>query len=136
MNKVFKIPDGKGGIRYRVQTPDGIWHDTDEKGNILSENPPSSGDETAARPASSAGEVPKDVEKGREKSATSHEERRYVNFSIQIRQEDYKMLSDYVHWRSLFKEECSKGGFLLKLALDTIRKDREFRDFLKNSSLL
>ena len=33
--KVFKIPDGNGNIRYRVQTPDGVWHDTDEDGNYL-----------------------------------------------------------------------------------------------------
>ena len=35
--KVFKIPDDDGNITYRVQTPDGVWHDTDELGNFLPE---------------------------------------------------------------------------------------------------
>ena len=35
--KIFKIPDDDGNITYRVQTPDGVWHDTDELGNFLPE---------------------------------------------------------------------------------------------------
>ena len=36
--KVFKIPDGMGGVTYQVQTPDGEWHLTDENGNFLTED--------------------------------------------------------------------------------------------------
>ena len=32
--KVFKIPDGNGNIIFKVQTPDGQWHETDEQGNF------------------------------------------------------------------------------------------------------
>ena len=35
--KVFKIPNGMGGITYQVQTPDGEWHLTDESGNYISQ---------------------------------------------------------------------------------------------------
>lgn len=35
--KVFKIPNGMGGITYQVQTPDGEWHLTDESDNYISQ---------------------------------------------------------------------------------------------------
>ena len=135
MTKVFKIPDGEGGTRYRIQTPDGLWHDTDESGNLLGEDPVKTEEKQQAGMPSPVSISP--TPKGRSRPVKQPDEkgRRYVNFSIQISQEDYKLLSDYVHWRSLFKEECSRGGFLLKLGLDTIRKDREFRDFLSKAKM-
>lgn len=33
--RVFKFPDKNGNITYQVQTPEGEWHLTDEKGNFL-----------------------------------------------------------------------------------------------------
>ena len=130
MKKVFKIPDGEGGIRYRIQTPDGLWHDTDENGNLLGEDSGNAEDKHQAEAPSPVSKSPTPKVRSLPAKQTAEKSRRYVNFSIQISQEDYKLLSDYVHWRSLFKQECSKGGFLLKLGLDTIRKDREFREFL------
>ena len=130
MTKVFKIPDGDGGIRYRIQTPDGLWHDTDESGNLLGEDSPKTEDKVQDPTAAPFRQRKETV---RSPKPQSEKARHYVNFSIQIPQEDYRMLSDYVHWRSLFKQECSKGGFLLKLGMDTIRKDREFQLFIKNT---
>ena len=108
--RVFKIPDGNGGIIFKVQTPDGQWHDTDEQGNFLpvkEETQAGSGQEAHA-PGPSQG-----------------------NLSVRFSKEEYKELSDYVYWRCMYKEVCSRASFLLNLGLDAIRKDREYREFRK-----
>ena len=125
--KVFKIPDGKGGIIYQIQTPDGQWHDTDKDGNLIEKPVPSQEDETP---------VPLDDPKGSKKKAkhiASPKDRPVVNFTLHFPAEDYKELSDYIHWRCIFKEECTKAGFLMGLAMDIVREDRDYREFRKKN---
>ena len=110
--KVFKIPDDDGNIHYRVQTPDGVWHDTDKDGNFL--------------PQRSL--YPNDVVQEHKSHKPPKSEGR-INLGVAFSQEEYKVFSDYIHWRCLFKEECSKGPFLVRLVLDVIRKDKEYRTF-------
>ena len=110
--KVFKIPDGNGNIRYRVQTPDGVWHDTDEDGNYL---PPVSRETNGV------------IREHKSRRSPKSEGR--INLGVAFSQEEYKLFSDYIHWRCLFKEECSKGPFLVNLVLDVIRKDKEYCAF-------
>ena len=110
--KVFKIPDDDGNIHYRVQTPDGVWHDTDKDGNFL--------------PQRSL--YPNDVVQEHKSHKPPKSEGR-INLGVAFSQEEYKVFSEYIHWRCLFKEECSKGPFLVRLVLDVIRKDKEYRAF-------
>ena len=125
--KVFKIPDGKGGIIYQIQTPDGLWHDTDEHGNILEKRPTVQEDGTPVLKTSPQGR------KKKAKQSASPKDRSIVNFTLHFPEEDYKEFSDYVHWRCIFKEECTKAGFLMGLAMDIVRKDREYREFRKKN---
>ena len=127
--KVFKIPDDNGVITYRVQTPDGVWHDTDELGNFLpegSEAPRKEPGETEVIPVPSV-----QAEKTREKTRPPQKDRVYVNVGVRFSEEEYNEFSEYIYWRCYFKEKCSKGSFLTKLALDAVRKDREYREFRK-----
>lgn len=110
--KVFKIPDDDGNIHYRVQTPDGVWHDTDKDGNFLPQ--------VSLNTSSVMQE---------HKSRRSPKSEGRVNLGVAFSPEEYKAFSDYIHWRCLFKEECSKGPFLVKLVMDVIRKDKEYRAF-------
>ena len=130
--KVFKIPDGNGGILYQIQTPDGQWHDTDEEGNIL---PKDSGrTEDRARTVTEVAPVRMvSKERGKEKTPPSSKDGTHVNFSIHFSKEEYKEFSDYIHWRCLFRENCSKASFLLKLALEAVRKDRDYREFKRKN---
>lgn len=126
--KVFKIPDGNGGILYQIQTPDGKWHNTDEAGNILPEGGSSGAEGTGAeRESLPEPVIPKD--RKRERPSPSSKEGGYVNFSIHFSKADYKEFSDYIHWRCLFRENCSKASFLMRLALDAVQKDKEYREF-------
>ena len=77
--KVFKIPDGKGGIIYQIQTPDGQWHDTDEAGNILEKPDPVRED---GAPLSQ--KCPKGERKKAKRNA-SPKDRSAVNFNLQRR---------------------------------------------------
>lgn len=128
--KVFKIPDGKGGIIFKVQTPDGEWHETDEQGNFLpvKEEPQAGSGQEAHAPGPSQG-IPK--EKKRTSPGRSRKDEGSVNLSVRFSKEEYKELSDYVYWRCIYKEVCSKASFLLNLGLDAISKDREYREFRK-----
>ena len=125
--KVFKIPDGKGGIIYQIQTPDGQWHDTDEAGNILEKPDPVRED---GAPLSQ--KCPKGERKKAKRNA-SPKDRSAVNFNLHFPEEDYKEFSDYIHWRCIFKEECTKAGFLMGLAMDIVRRDRDYREFRKKN---
>ena len=129
MKRVFKIPDGKGGIRYRIQTPDGIWHDTDEEGNILSEAPTSREDENEDDSEVRSKRIPKGKAGARKAGASSTGDRHCVSFGIMMKYEDYRTLSDYVHWRGMFREECTKGGILVARAMEAIRRDKDFQEF-------
>ena len=122
--KVFKIPDGMGGVTYQVQTPDGEWHLTDQNGNFLTED--SHKEET---PDVS---IPK-ARKPRKKSPAKKDSD-FVNFSLQIPKEDYRIISNYVLWMSLFKEPVSRAGFMLQTVLDAVRRDREYREFKKKNA--
>jgi len=109
--RVFKIPDGKGGITYIVQTPDGAWHDTDEQGNFLPELPKEKKRERCKQPSKSEGRI---------------------NLGVAFTPEEYKDFSDYINWRCIFKEKCTKGPFLVKMVKEIIRKDKEYMAFRKN----
>ena len=123
--RVFKIPDGQGGWKFQIQSPEGLWIDTDESGTPLTQDSPAGLDSPEPGPSRSQKET--------KKKGAPYRERGFVSFSVQIPREDYKALSDYVHWRALFGDEISKGAFLLKAGLDVIRKDRDYREFRKKN---
>ena len=52
---------------------------------------------------------------------------------MKIPNEEYRLLSSYVFWRNLTKGECSRSELLLRAGMEVIRKDREFREFLKEN---
>ena len=132
-SRVFKIPDGDGGILYRVQTPDGRWHETDEKGNILPGDGGGAGDgtESPSEAAAPGPAIPKGRRKG--KPSPAAREGSHVNFSIHFTKEEYREFSDYIHWRCLFRESCTKASFLLRLALEAVRRDGEYREFRRRN---
>ena len=127
--KVFKIPDGNGGFSFQIQTPDGKWHITDENGVPIQEEgspepPASSSTEVADRPRQ---------KRPRKRAPSPAAELPYIQFSMKIPKEEYRLLSSYVFWRNLTKGECSRSELLLRAGLEVIRKDREFREFLKKN---
>ena len=127
--KVFKIPDGNGGFTFQIQTPDGQWHITDENGVPLPE-------EIIQEPsATSAPEVPDRPrpKRSRKKAISPADELPYVQFSMKIPKEEYRILSSYVWWRNLAKGEYSRSELLLHAGMEVIRKDREYREFLKKN---
>ena len=126
--KVFKMPDGKGGTLYQILTPDGQWLDTDENGNVLSK-PEEEKDASLSAPQKNP-----EGRKKKAKRGASLKDSSIVNFTLHFPAADFKEYSDYIHWRCLFKEECSKVGFLMDLAMDTIRKDRDYREFRKRNA--
>lgn len=126
--KVFKIPDGNGGILYQIQTPDGQWHDTDEAGNILPKDSAQVEIVSEVAPVRMAAK-----ERGKEKTSLPSKGSSHVNFSIQFSKEEYKEFSDYIHWRCLFKENCSKASFLLRLAIEAVRKDKGYQEFKRKN---
>ena len=79
---------------------------------------------------------PEQSEAGKKKAkrGASLKDSSIVNFTLHFPAADFKEFSDYIHWRCLFKEECSKVGFLMDLAMDTIRKDRDYREFRKRNT--
>ena len=125
--KVFKIPDGKGGFTYQIQTPDGKWHITDENGNPIPER--------KEAPAEAAPEVPATpkTRKSRKKTPVPPDELSFVQFSMKISKEEHKLLSSYVHWWNLSKGPLTRGEFLLQLGLEAVRRDKEYKEFLKKN---
>ena len=127
--KVFKIPDGNGGFTFQIQTPDGKWHITDENGVPIQE------ERAPEPPASSSSEVadrPRQKRPGK-KAPSPAAGLPYIQFSMKIPKEEYGLLSSYVFWRNLTKGECSRSELLLHAGMEVIRKDREFREFLKKN---
>ena len=124
--KVFKIPDGLGGFTYQVQTPDGEWLITDENGNILPPEEP--------KEALGEGSIPKARRKGRRGSSRRKEDPSYRIFSMRVSTSDYKAISDYVFWRNIYSEPCSRNSVFIEAALEFIQKDREYREFLRRNS--
>ena len=120
--KVFKIPDGKGGTAYQVQTPDGKWHPSDQAGNILSQEEQS---EQAVTPVL----LPKDRHTARTADAPKGDPR-YGSVSIRMPKDRFDLLTKYIDWRTLYRQRCSKASFLLSCAMEVIRKDKDFKEFL------
>ena len=79
--KVFKIPDGKGGFTYQIQTPDGKWHITDENGNPIPEKKDVPAEMAPAVPA-----TPK-TRKTRKKTPVPPDELSFVQFGLKIPKE-------------------------------------------------
>ena len=125
--KVFKIPDGNGGITYQIQTPDGKWHITDENGNPIPE-----GKETSAKATHEVPASPK-ARKLRKKSSVRPDELSFVQFSMKIPKEEYKVLSSYVYWWNLTKGPLSRSDLLLQAGLEAVRKDKVYKEFLKKN---
>lgn len=127
--KVFKIPDGNGGITYQIQTPDGKWHITDENGVPLPE------DKREEEPRAAAPqEIPEKPKAGRSrKKASPSDGLPYVQFSMKIPKEEYKVLSSYVYWWNLSKGTLSRSEFLLQAGLEAVRKNKEYKEFLRKN---
>ena len=123
--KVYKIPDLNGGITYQVQTPDGKWHLTDPQGNFLPEKKEDTAD--------SATSIPKE-KRTRKKSPSRRKDEPYQAFSMKISKEVHKRVSDYVYWRNLYKEPCSRSSVFIDAVLEFIQKDREYREFQKRNA--
>ena len=125
--KVFKIPDGKGGITYQIQTSDGKWHITDENGNPIPERK-----EAPAEMAPVAPATPK-TRKPRKKTPIPPGELPYVQFGMRIPKEEHKVLSAYIHWLSMTKGTLTRSEFLLQAGLEAVRRDKEYKEFLKKN---
>ena len=117
--KVFKLPDGNGGTRYRIMTPSGEWLDTDESGTPLKE-----------KTAPSPGDMSRKESPARKKSGKARDG---VFMSIKMSQEDYDLLTKYIYWSSLQREPISRSGLAYRLLMAHISKDREFQEYRKNS---
>lgn len=117
--KVFKLPDGKGGTRYQIQSPDGRWIDTDAEGNPLVTPEPVITGEGSSSPA------------GRPRKKTGGKKERSTSLTIRMSAEEYKAFSDYIHWRCISKESTSRTQFALGVLLDVVRKDRDYREYLR-----
>ena len=125
--KVFKIPDGKGGFTYQIQTPDGKWHITDENGNPIPEKKDVPAEMAPAVPA-----TPK-TRKTRKKTPVPPDELSFVQFGLKIPKEAYKVISAYVYWWNLFKGSLTRAEFLLQAGLEAIRRDKEYQEFLRKN---
>ena len=117
--KVFKLPDGKGGTRYQIQSPEGRWIDTDAEGNPLVTLDPVPAGESS--PPSAV----------RPKKKTGGKKGRSFSLTVRMSAEEYKAFSDYVHWRCISKESTSRTQFALGVLLDAVRKDRDYREYLR-----
>ena len=124
--RVFKIPDGQGGISYQVQTPDGEWHITDENGNFLPEQPE---------------EIPAVKSPGRSVISRRKEEKEkpakggVVNFSMGVPKEQHRLITDYILWKRLCTGKGSMVELFLSAVMDHIRKDKEFKAFRERNGL-
>jgi len=127
--KVFKIPDGNGGITYQIQTPDGKWHITDKNGVPLPE------DKREEEPRATAPQkIPEKPKAGRSRKKVSPSDGLpYVQFSMKIPKEEYKVLSSYVYWWNLSKGALSRSEFLLQAGLEAVRKNKEYKEFLRKN---
>ena len=118
-------------MTFQIQTPDGKWHLTDENGNLLPEQ------EKKEAPAT---ETPALIvspkrKRSRKDSDPTSDSSAPVHFSMKIPKEDYRILSSYIHWHSIFKAECTRSELLLRSAMEVIRKDREYKEFLRRNTL-
>ncbi len=52
---------------------------------------------------------------------------------MKISKEEHKLLSSYVHWWNLSKGPLTRGEFLLQLGLEAVRRDKEYKEFLKKN---
>ena len=55
-----------------------------------------------------------------------------MSVTLHFSRENYELLSDYIYWKCLFRERCSRSSFTAKLILYATRKDKDFREFRKN----
>ena len=113
--KVFRLPDGKGGTRYRIMTPEGEWLDTDESGTPLKEE--------ALHEDASQNAVRAQRTKGKKREG--------VFMSIKMSQEDYDLLSKYIYWSCLQRGPITRSSLAYRLLMERIRKDREFQEYLR-----
>ena len=110
--RVFKIPDGQGGIIYQVQTPDGQWHDTDENGTPLKKSPRNSS---------------RNTDRNKEPSACQT-----VSFSFR-NPEDFDLLESYCFFRTQHdRRRYSRSEIIVELLTGAIRKDKEFSQYNKS----
>lgn len=123
--KVFRIPDGKGGFSYQVQTPEGEWQTTDAAGNPLPKEEP-------AHEKVPSGITPQ-ARRLSKKAAVPYKDLPYVNFSMRIPKDDYEVLSSYISWKRLKHQECSRAAILLKVGLDFIHKDKDYKEFMNKN---
>ena len=127
--KVFKIPDGEGGWKFQIQTLDGEWIDTDGSGNPIPQEGMSHVHPEEVQDTLSPAPVKK--RRGRKPKPQDASQRTdVVNLCIQLSRRDYRLISTYVHWRSLEKEECHRNKVMVAATMEWIRRDREFKEFL------
>ena len=127
--KIFEIPDKNGKITYRVQTPDGVWHNTDKEGNFL---PEAEEDAPREKDDSSHRSSPLKKRRGGEESRVPSNSKKTAIITLHFTMEDYELFSNYIRWRCLYREECSRSSFAAKLILEAIRKDKDFKAFKEN----
>ncbi len=125
--RVFKIPDGQGGISYQVQTPDGQWHITDEEGNFL---PEQTSETPQLKEDGSAGDsfpLSKGSRRRRKKETIGDDG--YVNFSMALSREQHRLISDYILWKRLCTGKGTMAELFISAVISHIRKDKEFKLF-------
>ena len=84
--KIFEIPDKNGKITYRVQTPDGVWHNTDKEGNFL----PEEEDAPREKDDSSHSSSPLKKRRGGEDSRTPSDSKKPASMTLHFTREDYE----------------------------------------------
>lgn len=121
-DKVFKIPDGKGGFTLKVMSDDGQWHDCDENGNYTEQVIPEVEPEVKTRRRSSA----------KEENKNSSEDRELYRFTVVAPIKTGQLISDYAAWKSLHEHRnISRSDIILKAVLGVIKRDSAFSEFYK-----
>ena len=131
--RVFKIPDGQGGISYQVQTPDGQWHITDEEGNFLPEQTPEATPHREDTPVENTGIQSRESKRRKRKEKTCDDGLAY--FSMALPKEQHRLISDYVLWKRLCTGKGTMAELILSAVISHIRKDREFKLFKERNGL-
>lgn len=97
--KVFRLPDGKGGIDYSFQSQDGVWHDCDENGNLL------------------------------EKKNNDFSQNPTMSFSFRNPKEYRMFRKFYCYCRLKGRIDCSRSEMIVKILMKAVRKDKDFKAF-------
>lgn len=129
--KVFKLPDGKGGWIMKIQDETGAWLECDEQGNpVYAKDPKESPKQETESPLIEPSISQRTGKARAARPSAGKKQPKGLQFGIKIPEDLFNLVTEYVGWKGFIEHRAvHRSEVFIQGAAELIGRDKAFKAF-------